>query len=136
MASHYIGGETKETKRYKLGRLAGSLARHFVLMTATPHAGIGEDFQLFLALLDGDRFGGKPRDASHAIDASDLMRRLVVVTESAAARATSRCSGARAWSGGPCRGRGQPPRRSPRGAEGEGCCRYSTRRQQVRRRAC
>ncbi|MGH3189859.1 MAG: helicase-related protein [Streptosporangiaceae bacterium] len=77
MAAHYIGGETKETKRYKLGRLAGSLARHFVLMTATPHAGIEEDFQLFLALLDGDRFEGKPRDASHAIDTSDLMRRLV-----------------------------------------------------------
>jgi SNF2 family DNA or RNA helicase len=77
MAAHYMGGETKETKRYKLGRLAGSLARHFVLMTATPHAGIEEDFQLFLALLDGDRFEGKPRDASHAIDTSDLMRRLV-----------------------------------------------------------
>ena len=77
MAAHYLGGETKETKRYKLGRLAGSLARHFVLMTATPHAGIEEDFQLFLALLDGDRFEGKPRDASHSIDTSDLMRRLV-----------------------------------------------------------
>ena len=77
MAAHYIGGETKETKRYKLGRLAGSLARHFVLMTATPHAGIEEDFQLFLALLDGDRFEGKPRSASHSIDTSDLMRRLV-----------------------------------------------------------
>jgi SNF2 family DNA or RNA helicase len=77
MAAHYMGGETKETKRYKLGRLAGSLARHFVLMTATPHAGIEEDFQLFLALLDGDRFEGKPRDASHSIDTSDLMRRLV-----------------------------------------------------------
>jgi len=25
-------------------------------MTATPHAGIEEDFQLFLALLDADRF--------------------------------------------------------------------------------
>ena len=37
-------------------------------MTATPHAGIDEDFQLFLALLDGDRFEGKPRDASHTID--------------------------------------------------------------------
>jgi SNF2 family DNA or RNA helicase len=77
MAAHYTGGEIKETKRYKLGRLAGSLARHFVLMTATPHAGIEEDFQLFLALLDGDRFEGKPRDASHSIDTSDLMRRLV-----------------------------------------------------------
>lgn len=77
MSAHYVGGEVRETKRYKLGRLAGSVARHFLLMTATPHAGIEEDFQLFLALLDADRFEGKPRDASHTIDASDLMRRLV-----------------------------------------------------------
>jgi superfamily II DNA or RNA helicase len=77
MAAHYFGGEVKETKRYKLGRLAGSVARHFLLMSATPHAGIEEDFQLFLALLDADRFEGKPRDASHSMDVSDLMRRLV-----------------------------------------------------------
>jgi len=32
-------------------------------MTATPHAGIEEDFHLFLALLDADRFEGKPRAA-------------------------------------------------------------------------
>jgi len=77
MAAHYAGGETRETKRYKLGKLAGSLARHFVLMTATPHVGIEEDFQVFLALLDADRFEGKPRNASRMIDPSDLMRRLV-----------------------------------------------------------
>ena len=77
MSAHYAGGEVKETKRYKLGRLAGSVARHLLLMTATPHSGIDEDFQLFLALLDADRFEGKPRDASHAVDTSDLMRRLV-----------------------------------------------------------
>ena len=77
MSAHYVGGEVKETKRYKLGRLAGSVARHLLLMTATPHSGIDEDFQLFMALLDADRFEGKPRDASHAIDTSDLMRRVV-----------------------------------------------------------
>jgi SNF2 family DNA or RNA helicase len=77
MSAHYISGEVKETKRYKLGRLAGSVARHFLLMTATPHAGIDEDFQLFLALLDADRFEGRPRDSTHTIDTSDLMRRLV-----------------------------------------------------------
>src|ERR1022692_1415599 len=77
MSAHFLGGEVKETKRYKLGRLAGSVARHFLLMTATPHAGIDEDFQLFLALLDADRFEGKPRDASRTTDVSDLMRRLV-----------------------------------------------------------
>jgi superfamily II DNA or RNA helicase len=77
LSAHYLRGEVKETKRYKFGRLAGSVARHFLLMTATPHSGIEEDFQLFLALLDADRFEGKPRDASHTVDTSDLMRRLV-----------------------------------------------------------
>jgi superfamily II DNA or RNA helicase len=77
LSAHYTGGEVKETKRYKLGRLAGSVTRHLLLMTATPHAGIEEDFHLFLALLDADRFEGKPRGATHAVDTSDMMRRLV-----------------------------------------------------------
>jgi hypothetical protein len=46
-------------------------------MTATPHNGKEEDFQLFLALLDGDRFEGRFRDGVHVADTSDLMRRLV-----------------------------------------------------------
>ncbi|GAC1636433.1 MAG: hypothetical protein NVS4B11_38960 [Ktedonobacteraceae bacterium] len=36
-----------------------------------------EDFQLFLRLLDGDRFEGKFRDGVHKVDVSDLMRHLV-----------------------------------------------------------
>ncbi len=46
-------------------------------MTATPHNGKEEDFQLFLALLDGDRFEGKFRDGVHQVEVSDLMRRMV-----------------------------------------------------------
>ena len=46
-------------------------------MTATPHNGKEEDFQLFLALLDGDRFEGRFRDGVHTADVSDLMRRMV-----------------------------------------------------------
>jgi hypothetical protein len=46
-------------------------------MTATPHNGKEEDFQLFMALLDGDRFEGRFRDGVHAVDVSDLMRRMV-----------------------------------------------------------
>ncbi|SCB55494.1 hypothetical protein GA0061098_10435 [Bradyrhizobium shewense] len=46
-------------------------------MTATPHNGKEEDFQLFMALLDGDRFEGKFRDGVHVADVSDLMRRMV-----------------------------------------------------------
>jgi len=46
-------------------------------MTATPHNGKEEDFQLFMALLDADRFEGRFRDGVHQADTSDLMRRLV-----------------------------------------------------------
>lgn len=79
MSAHFFGNEIKETKRYKLGKLIGSpaLTRHFLLMTATPHNGKEEDFQLFMALLDTDRFEGRFRDGVHAADTSDLMRRLV-----------------------------------------------------------
>ena len=59
MSAHYFGGEVKETKRYRLGQLLAPLTRHFLLMTATPHNGKEEDFQLFMALLDADRFEGK-----------------------------------------------------------------------------
>ncbi|MEW6278670.1 MAG: helicase-related protein, partial [Candidatus Eremiobacterota bacterium] len=79
MSAHRYGDEVKETKRYALGKLLGSpeRTRHFLLMTATPHNGKEEDFQLFLALLDSDRFEGKARDGVHVCDPSDMMRRLV-----------------------------------------------------------
>lgn len=77
MSATFFGGEVKYTKRYKLGQLLGTLTRHFLLMTATPHNGKEEDFQLFMALLDGDRFEGRFRDGAHAADVSDLMRRMV-----------------------------------------------------------
>jgi SNF2 family DNA or RNA helicase len=77
MSATFFGGEIKYTKRYKLGQLLGTLTRHFLLMTATPHNGKEEDFQLFMALLDGDRFEGRFRDGVHAADVSDLMRRMV-----------------------------------------------------------
>lgn len=53
------------------------MTRHLLLMTATPHNGKEEDFQLFLSLLDSDRFYGKFRDGVHKVDTSDLMRRMV-----------------------------------------------------------
>ncbi|MEP6651977.1 MAG: helicase-related protein [Myxococcales bacterium] len=77
MSATVFGGETKYTKRYRLGQLLSGLTRHFLLMTATPHNGKEEDFQLFMALLDGDRFEGRFRDGVHAADVSDLMRRMV-----------------------------------------------------------
>jgi SNF2 family DNA or RNA helicase len=77
MSATVFGGETKYTKRYRLGQLLSTLTRHFLLMTATPHNGKEADFQLFMALLDGDRFEGRFRDGVHTADVSDLMRRMV-----------------------------------------------------------
>jgi len=77
MSATFFGGEIKYTKRYKLGQLLSTLTRNFLLMTATPHNGKEEDFQLFMALLDGDRFEGRFRDGAHTADVSDLMRRMV-----------------------------------------------------------
>ena len=80
MSATFFGGEVKYTKRYRLGQLLSGLTRHFLLMTATPHNGKEEDFQLFLALLDGDRFEGRFRDGVHQVEVSDLMRRMVKET--------------------------------------------------------
>jgi len=77
MSATFFGGEIKYTRRYRLGQLLSGLTRHFLLMTATPHNGKEEDFQLFMALLDGDRFEGRFRDGVHTADVSDLMRRMV-----------------------------------------------------------
>ena len=77
MSATVFGGETKYTKRYRLGQLLSTLTRHFLLMSATPHNGKEADFQLFMALLDGDRFEGRYRDGVHTADVSDLMRRMV-----------------------------------------------------------
>lgn len=77
MSASFFGGEIKYTKRYQLGRKSSSLTRHFLLMTATPHNGKEEDFQLFMALIDRDRFEGRFRDGVHTSDTSDLMRRMV-----------------------------------------------------------
>jgi len=77
MAASFFGGEVKFTKRHKLGQMLSPLTRHFLLMTATPHNGKEEDFQLFMSLIDGDRFEGRFRDGVHTADVSDLMRRMV-----------------------------------------------------------
>ncbi len=76
MSASFFSGEVRPTKRYKLGQLLGGLTRHFLLLTATPHNGKEEDFQLFMALLDADRFEGRFRDGVHVVDTSDLMHRM------------------------------------------------------------
>lgn len=77
MGAHYFGGELKKTKRFVLGELLGDVARHMLLMTATPHSGKEDDFQLFLTLLDRDRFEGKYQAKVHTADTSGVMRRMV-----------------------------------------------------------
>jgi len=77
MSATVWGGEIKYTKRFQLGRLLSSITRHFLLLTATPHNGKEEDFQLFMSLIDSDRFEGAVRSSNQSIDISDVMRRLV-----------------------------------------------------------
>lgn len=77
MSAHFWSGDLEETKRFKLGKLLRAHTRHLLLMTATPHSGIEEDFQLFLSLLDQDRFEGRFREGVHDVEISDLMRRMV-----------------------------------------------------------
>ena len=77
MSASFFGGEIRYTKRYRLGQMLSTRTRHFLLLTATPHNGKEEDFQLFMALLDGDRFEGRFRDGVHTADVTDLMRRMV-----------------------------------------------------------
>ena len=77
LSANYFGTKVNKTKRFLLGELLGSVTRHFLLMTATPHNGKEEDFQIWLSLLDGDRFYGKFREGAHKVDVSDMMRRMV-----------------------------------------------------------
>lgn len=76
MSASFFGNEVKETKRYQLGKLLGTRTRNLLLMSATPHNGKEADFQLFMGLLDGDRFQGRFREGVHKVDVSDMMRRL------------------------------------------------------------
>ena len=80
LSAHFYGSKVEKTGRFQFAEKLGAQTRHLLLMSATPHNGKDEDFQLFLSLLDSDRFYGKFRgngDAAHKVDASDLMRRMV-----------------------------------------------------------
>ena len=76
LSAHMEGREIKRTKRYQLGELIAGKARHFLMMTATPHNGNEDDFRVWMSLIDRDRFAGRVT-SSDPIDVSDLMRRLV-----------------------------------------------------------
>lgn len=74
MGAHYFGGKVEKTKRFQLGEMLGEITRHLLLMTATPHSGKEEDFQLFLTLLDRDRFEGRRKRSA---DVGGIMRRMI-----------------------------------------------------------
>ena len=76
MSAQRFGKEVKKTKRFTLGEMLRERARHFLLLTATPHNGKPEDFRLFMSLLDPDRFEAHGGGAGIP-DVSDLMRRYV-----------------------------------------------------------
>ncbi|MEJ7590662.1 MAG: DEAD/DEAH box helicase [Planctomycetaceae bacterium] len=77
LSAHYYGSKLEKTARFRFAERLGEHVRHLLLMTATPHNGKDADFQLFLSLLDSDRFYGKFRDGVHKVDTSDLIRRMV-----------------------------------------------------------
>ena len=77
MGAHYFSGKVEKTKRFELGELLRGQTRHLLLMTATPHSGNEADFELFLTLLDPDRFAGRHRKGMKAADTSDVMRRMI-----------------------------------------------------------
>ena len=77
MSASFFASEVRYTKRFRLGQLLSQRTRQFLLLTATPHNGKEEDFQLFMSLIDGDRFEGRYRDGGPSPDCSDIMRRMV-----------------------------------------------------------
>jgi superfamily II DNA or RNA helicase len=77
MGAHFFSGKLEKTKRFLLGEALGRIARHLLLMTATPHSGKEDDFQLFLTLLDRDRFEGRHVEGVHRTDTEGIMRRMV-----------------------------------------------------------
>ena len=68
LSAHYFGSKVEKTARFRFAEKLGEHARHLLLLTATPHNGKEEDYQLFLSLLDSDRFYGKFRgDGVHKV---------------------------------------------------------------------
>ncbi len=81
MSASWFSGDLKKTKRFQLGELLAKITRHFLLLTATPHNGKNDEFELFLSLVDSERYAQmKPaqrESLSTQNDYSDIMRRLV-----------------------------------------------------------
>jgi superfamily II DNA or RNA helicase len=71
LAAHFFGNKLEKTGRFKFAEKLGAQTRHLLLMTATPHNGKEEDFQLFLSLA---RFGPLLRKISRRRSQGRLLR--------------------------------------------------------------
>lgn len=77
LSAQIYGEKVNKTQRFRFAEKMRDNTNHLLLMTATPHNGKEEDFQMFLSLLDSERFAGKSRGGAKQVDVSDLMRRMV-----------------------------------------------------------
>lgn len=79
LAAHWYPNRAPDrTKRYYLAETLAKNSRHFLMMTATPHTGKQEDFNLWLSLLDPDRFYlGNTTENPTIPNISDVMRRMI-----------------------------------------------------------
>ncbi len=77
LSAKFDRDSVKRTLRYQLAELVRDRTRSLLLLTATPHNGSNEDFLLFMALLDPDRFTGRIRNSRRLPDVGDVMRRYV-----------------------------------------------------------
>src|SRR6202012_397470 len=74
LAAHYSGSKLDKTARFEFAEKLGATTRHLLLMTATPHNGKEEGFQLFLSLLDSDRLYGTVGDAPYKTGHAPCLR--------------------------------------------------------------
>lgn len=72
MSARWYGDKLDVTKRFSLGEILSRITRHLLLLTATPHNGDNSSFELFLSLVDGDRFAQMKTSQRRSIDNSDL----------------------------------------------------------------
>ncbi len=80
LSARFVGsGRVDRTQRYRLGELLSKRTRHLLFLTATPHNGREGDFQLFLKLLNAERFGPAHQrlEALNHVVAAEHMRRMV-----------------------------------------------------------
>lgn len=72
--AHNLNATLKnKTTRYKLGELLGSISKHMLFLTATPHRGKSDNFRLLLKLLEPDLFSNPKMTEADVSDAKDRL---------------------------------------------------------------